>query len=96
MKVKELMSLLEGISEEAKESPLLGQAWSPQNGSTDSYYEITSLSIVYEMVEYAKDGDTARSGPPNVILVHNPNVNNPKTVADNASASRTALSPNLW
>jgi hypothetical protein len=87
MKVKELISLLEGLTEADKESPLLGQVWDPQNGPSDSYYEITSLRIVYEMVDYAKDGSTAKSMPPNVVLVHNPHVNNPEKVYNGATAN---------
>ena len=94
MKVKELISLLEGLSEEAKESTLLGQSWDPDKGGSDSYYEITSLSIVYEMVEYAKEGDTSRSLPPTVILVHNPEVNTAE--ANTSEATATEIKPNLW
>jgi hypothetical protein len=91
MKVKELIHLLEGLTEADKESPLLAQVWDPQNGVVDQYFEITSLSIVYQMVEYSKDGTTARSVPPTVILVHNPNVNNPDSAPNGAAAENGTI-----
>lgn len=94
MKVKELISLLEGLSEVDKESTLLCQTWDPQSGGAVTYFEITSLSIVYEEVEYAKDGATAICEPPNVILVHNPNVNKLETATNDSST--VEIAPNLW
>lgn len=82
--------MLEDLSDEDKESTLLGQVWDPQNGLSDSYYEITTLSIVYEMVEYTKDGATARSQPPTVILVHNPKVNPAEMAANGVPANEQA------
>jgi hypothetical protein len=87
MKVKDLIDLLEGLTEADKESPLLAQVWDPEKGLSESYFEITSLSIIYEKVDYAKDGSTAKSAPPNVVLVHNPNLNNLEAVPDGATSN---------